>query len=468
MMKKFLFTVVFATSLMFAHAQNITLIGHLSYNVTCAGVWHYVDALGNEYALVGADDRVSIVDVTNPSNPVEVTSVPALAGENSLWRELKTYGHYAYVVSEGGGGVIIIDLSTLPGAVISKHWYGDGAINGQLNSAHTVAVTDGYLYVFGSNIGVGGAIICDLADPWNPTYVGQYNQEYLHDGYIRGDTLWGGEVYAGRFSIINISNKANPVLITNVQTPGQFCHNTWLSDNSQYLYTTDEQPNAPLGCFNVSNTSNIQLVNTYKCDSIPNEEVHNVRVLNDFLINPSYGSHLTIVDASRPNNLVEIANASARWNGSQSYLCWDASPYLPSGNIIVTDVAGGLFIYHPVYVHASYLEGNVTDSITHSTIFGAKIEILGTTKTTSSDLNGLYKTGIASSGNYDIRFSHSGYVSKTFYGVTLSSGQVTIINAELDPFSVTGNVTDQFSMAIPNAKISISNNENSYTTTSDS
>ena len=414
----------------FAKAQNISLVGHLSYNVSCAGVWHYVDTVGNEYALVGARDRVSIVNVTNPASPVEVFSVPALTGETSLWRELKTFGKYAYAVSEGGGGLIVIDLSNLPNSINSKHWYGDGAIGGQLTTGHAIAATDGYAYIFGSNIGSGGAIIADLSDPWNPHYVGQYNQQYIHDGYIRNDTLWAGEIYLGQFSVINVTNKTNPVLITTVQTPGQFCHNTWLSDNGQYLYTTDEQTNAPLGCFDVSNINNIQLKNVYYNDSLPNEEVHNVRVKNDFLINPSYGSHLTIVDAARPQNLVEIANATATWNGSSGYLCWDASPYLPSGNIIATDISGGLFIYTPVYVRACYLEGTVSDSLSGTLLNNVSIEILTTTKSTSTNLNGIYKTGTPTAGTYDIRFSRPGYITKTYSGVVLTNGLLTTINVK--------------------------------------
>ena len=41
-----------------AHRQIQTLqkLGQLSFNTTCAGVWHYVDPTGNEYALLGNGD----------------------------------------------------------------------------------------------------------------------------------------------------------------------------------------------------------------------------------------------------------------------------------------------------------------------------------------------------------------------------------------------------------------------------
>jgi choice-of-anchor B domain-containing protein len=445
---------------------NLNLKGHLPYpSNTCAGIWHYVDSLGNEYALVGVNDRLAIVDVTVATNPIEILSVPALPGQSSLWREVKTAGKYAYAVSEGGGGVMIIDLSYLPDSVPSKHYYGDGLINNQLGTAHTIAVTDGYAYVFGTGGGLaaGGAVILDLADPWNPVYVGQYNLNYIHDGYIRGDTLWAGEIYAGLFSVVDISDKTNPVLLATQSTPGQFCHNTWLSDNSQFLFTTDELPNKPLGSFDVSNLGNIKLVDEYFTDSMPASEVHNVRVLNDFLINPSYGSQLTICDAARPDNIIEIASYP-----TGSYLCWDASPYLPSGNIIVADVDGGVYVLEPNYVRACYLEGNVTDSITGLPLSNVNVSILPTDKKSKTNLSGDFKTGLASAGTFDIEFRKPGYITKTLQGVVLTNGQLTLLNVVLSPFVLLGTVTEQGSgNPIPGASVFANDGDNSAFTIAD-
>ena len=466
-MKKIQLLFTFLVLSITSQAQfNLNLLGHLPYpNNTCAGIWHYVDSLGNEYALVGVDDRVAIVDVTTPATLSEVFSVPALQGQSSLWREIKTYGKYAYAVSEGGGGVIIIDLSNLPASINAKHYYGDGVIANQITSAHALAVTDGYAYVFGTGNGLasGGAIILDLADPWNPTYVGQYNLEYIHDGYIRNDTLWAGEIYAGQFSVIDVSNKANPVLLATQATPGQFCHNTWLTDNSQFLFTTDEINGQPLGSFDITNLSNIKLVDTYLTDSMPNEEVHNVRVLNDFLINPSYGSQLTICDGARPNNIVEIASYP-----TGSYLCWDASPYLPSGRIIVADVDGGVYVFEPNYQRACYLEGAVTDSLTGIPLNNVTILINPSTKSATTNLIGEYKTGLVTAGTYDIEFKKAGYVTKFFPGVSLVNGQLTTINTLMSPFVIQGNVNNaNTTVGIAGASIYASDGINTATAIAD-
>jgi choice-of-anchor B domain-containing protein len=445
---------------------NMTLLGHLPYPAnTCAGVWHYVDSLNNEYAIVGVNDRLAIVDVTNPANLSEVFSVPALPGQSSLWREVKTYGKYAYAVSEGGGGLVIVDLSNLPASINHKHWYGDGAIANQITSAHTIAVTDGYAYIFGTGNGLanGGAIICDLSDPWNPVYVGQYNLNYVHDGYIRNDTLWAGEIYAGQFSVIDVTNKSNPVLLATQQTPGQFCHNTWLSDNSKYLFTTDEITGEPLGSFDITDLSNIKLLTEYYTDSMPQEEVHNVRVLNDFLINPSYGSQMVICDAARPDNIIEIAQYP-----TGNFLCWDASPYLPSGNIVVADVDGGVYVFSTNYTRACYLEGDVTDSITGLPVNNVQITIQPTGKTAKSDLSGVFKTGTALPGTYDIEFKKAGYVTKVLTGIQLVNGQLTTLSVQLAPFALNGvAVNAQTSQLLEGVAVVLSDGINSVTLVSD-
>lgn len=453
-MKKQLLLFAALLSAAVTFGQSLSLVGHLGYTGTCAGAWHYVDSVGGEYAIVGVSDKISIVSLANPAAPVEVANVPALPGQNSLWRELKTYGKYAYAVSEGGGGVIVINLGNLPGPVTYTHWYGDAAITNQLQSAHTIAAENGYLYIFGSNISNGGCLIADLVNPEVPHFLGEYEDNYIHDAYIRNDTMWAGEIYQGQFSIIDVTNKTAPQLITTVATPGQFCHNVWLNDAGTYAFTTDEVNNAPVGSFNVTNIGNIQMETAYFTDSLPSQEVHNVRVLNDYIICPSYGSEITIVDGSRPDNLVEIARAPTSWNGSQSHLCWDASPYLPSGLIIATDIDGDFFVFQPDYQRASFLEGVVTDSVSGNTINGVTVEILTTPKITTTDLSGIYKTGLAETGTYDVTFSKPGYHTKTITGVSLASGVVNNLNVQLAPFSVSGSVHIVGTLTgIPNAQV---------------
>ncbi|MBK6837901.1 MAG: choice-of-anchor B family protein [Bacteroidetes bacterium] len=214
------------------YSQNLQLMANLSYgNSALANIGGYVDTLGNEYALVGTDFGLDIVDVTIPTNPLVKFTVNDATSD---WREVKTYQKYAYVTTEGGGGLTIIDLSLLPASINTTHYFGDGAIAGQLNSIHALHcdTTTGFLYLYGSNIGDGNTLFLDLSDPWNPVYAGQYafpgggQPAYVHDGFVDNDTLYEAHIYSGFFAVVDVRNKSNPVLLATQSTPTSFTHNT--------------------------------------------------------------------------------------------------------------------------------------------------------------------------------------------------------------------------------------------------
>jgi hypothetical protein len=204
------------------------------------------------------------------------------------------------------------------------------------------------------------------------------------------------------------------------------------------LFTTDEQTNAPLASYDISDLSNITLLDQYYTLNMPSREVHNVRVLDDFLINPSYGSQLTIADAARPSNIIETASYP-----TGSFLCWDADPYLASGAIMATDMnSGTVFLFQPTYVRACYLEGLVRDSVTGAPLVNVDVIITGNPTVKKSLIDGSYATGMAQAGTYSVVFSKNGYASKTISGVLLQSGLVTSLDVELAPSNIGINEVD--------------------------
>lgn len=428
-MKKTALPLAFLLVPFFLSAQ-LQLVGHLPYQpLSLAGCWHYVDSSGGEWALVGTSGGLSIVDVNNPAQPVERFAVPGLPNN---WRELKTWAGFAYVGSEAAGsGITIVDLRHLPDTVYYKTWLGDGPYQDMVQRSHTVAATDGWLYIFGGGNVTNGATIADLSDPWNPVIAGAYTDRYIHDGFIRNDTLWASEIYDGQFTVVDVSDKSNPQALTSIPTPAAFNHNTGLSDDSRYLFSTDEKSDAPLGSFDVSDLNNVTLLDRYFPSQSPSHEVHNVRVIGNFLVNPSYGGQLTIVDATRPDNLIETA-----WTSLGSSLVWDADPYLPSGIIFATAKNEGLFIYQPTYKNACWLEGQVTDALSGLPVNGAKVFILNTLDADTTRPSGEYKTGHGTAGTYSVLAEKPGYLPKTIPGVTLQNGQVTLLDIALTPESV--------------------------------
>jgi len=472
----FMLAMLFASVSLNAQNFNISFLSNLPYqNDELANIGGWTSPSGVEYALVGTTSGLSIVDVSNPSNPVEVVLVP---GPNSQWREVKTYDHYAYVTTEGGGGLQIVDLSQLPNAAPAIDWTGNGAISGQLNSIHSLHIEDGYVYLHGSNLFQGATVIADIAtNPLSPNYVGHTPGAYVHDGYVRGNYFYACHIYNGDFTIYDISNKANPVPVGVKVTPGNFTHNSWLSTNSQYLFTTDEVSDSYLTAYDVSNPSNITELDRIQITPGSGSIVHNTHIIQknggDFAVTSWYKDGVVITDVTRPDNMVNVGWYDTYTQGSGDGFKgdWGVFPYLPSGILVVSDINNGLFVLEPTYQRACYLEGIVTDSITGSPIFNATIQILNTNITKNSKANGEYKTGTVNAGTYDIQVSAAGYVTKVITGISLSSGVVTTQDVALAPLastSLTGQVIEiATSNPIPNANVTFSGNGLEYSTTAD-
>lgn len=449
---RILLIIISGVSPVLAQDFNLQLRGEISYPYSCASIWGYVDTDGTEYALVGTYEGVSIVDVSDPDNPeikFDVAHTP------NLWREIKTYGHYAYATNEVGDGLLIIDLSDLPNSVSKTTFkYTDESGNVQ-QTGHTLWIDEfGKLFIFGGSYGIGGATIFDLTvDPVTPPFLGSYQQQYIHDGYVRGDTLWASEIYAGKLELVDVSNPANPVPLASVSTPSFFTHNSWPTKNNKYAFTTDEVDNSFLAAYDVSDLSNITEVDRVQSNPGSGSIVHNVHLYNDqFAYTAYYKDGVVLFDVSKPDNMIEVGSydTDPQESGGGYGGTWGVYPYLPSGNIIVSDLYtsttnGKLTIFTPTYVSASWLEGTVTDAVTTSPINNAYVQILSTSETDYSDLSGTYKTGTGIPGSYTVVISRAGYLTKELENVTLTSGVTTILDVALTPLvsaTITGTVVD--------------------------
>ena len=448
---------------------NVSLRANLPFNNVLSNIGGYVDSSGNEYALVGTFTGLSIVDVTNPTNPVIKFNIP---GTNSDWREVKTWQNYAYVTTEGCcNGLQILNLGYLPDSVPLKYYKGDGAINNQINTIHALHIDNGFCYLYGSDIFNGSALILDLTDPWNPAYRGHTPGTYIHDGYVRSDTLYGCHIYDGYFSVIDVTDKSNPTIVTTQNTPSLFTHNSWLNDSGNILFTTDEVSDSYLAAYDISDVNNITELGRIQLTPGSGSIIHNTHTYDDFEIVSWYKDGIAIVDVSRPDNMIVVGSYDTYPQGSGSGFngCWGVYPFLPSGNLVCSDIDNGLFVLTPTYVRGCYLEGLITDSASGTPLNNATIQILNTSISKQSKLTGEYKTGTAAAGTYDIQVSKAGYNTKTIYGVSLTNGLVTNLNVQLVSFSTvaaTGTVTNAVTGApIANATVHFSNTQFDVTAT---
>jgi len=445
-MKKLIILFSLISVQVFSQASlNVTFRANLPYNNNrvCANICGYVDTTGKEYALVGVEDGMSVVNVTNPSAPFEVYQVPwPVNNNNSLWKEIKVYKKHAYVVSEAGNGLQICDLSNLPSATPPTPIQWQPTISGQqLNTIHALHIdtTKGNIYLYGSNVSNKGAIIASLANPTAPVYLGMFDNTYVHDGYVDNDTLYACEIYDGYVEIIDCGNKTSPQVLATVQTPLKFTHNSWLSPDKKTLFTTDEKTKSRLTSFDISNLANITLLDTVKALST-SSIVHNTHIRSDYYAVTSwYRDGFNIVDVSRPNNMIVTGYYDSYSSGSGNGFdgAWGVYPYLPSGTIVVSNIDEGLYVFSPTYVRGCYLEGNVKDSVTLFNLQNVTTQIVGNANSlTYSDVSGDYATGLAAAGTYTVQFSKTGYQTKVVPGVTLQPGVVLTLNRKLAPLGM--------------------------------
>ena len=429
------------------------------HNTGLNDVWGYVDEQGNEYAIVGTEDGTSIMNVTDPSSPFEVFW---LAGENSTWRDPSVYGDYAYISTEAEEGLTIINMSPLPesNVLIANLFTGDESLSWQ--SAHNCHVDENaLLYVFGANYGEGGVLIYDVSSmPMNPTFVGAFDNWYVHDGVAFGDTLYLAHVNDGFLSIVDITDPSSPQLMGTKTTVDSFTHNIWPSDDRQVVYTTDEVPDAFVASYDISDVNNI--IELDRVQSSPGENVipHNTFVLNDYLVTSYYADGITIHDAKYPNNLIELVTYDTYPEQTPTYDgSWGVYPFLPSGNILASDRTEGLFVLQPEYQRAAYLEGNITNQLSSNPIDNVLVTIPENTQEERSNSMGDYATGFASSGDFEVTYFKVGYESQTL-DVNLLQNSVTIQDVEMipiEPFIVNVIVEDNSGNPIQNANIKLVN-----------
>lgn len=343
-------------------------------NVCANDIWGYVSPSGREYAILGLRTGTGVVDITNPDAPVVVG---AITDNNSIWSDVRTYGHYLYNCNESGGGLQVISLEHVDPPTRQISLVRSITQNG-LQTSHTLAINEesGYLYLCGSNIGGGRLVAMRLSDPSNPTIVGQALQAgYVHAAQVVSYT---SGPYAGReiafcycgsqgLRIIDVTDKGNMFTMGSLIYPNTtYAHQGWLTADRRHVLVNDELDEVNLPnvnttttyVINVENLSSPQYVTTFT--SGLGTVDHNLMIRNyntseglrSFVFEANYTSGLRVFDINNLNNVFEVgwvdtypANNGFSMNGA-----WGVYSLLPSGMILVSDMQAGLVVVDPSLV----------------------------------------------------------------------------------------------------------------------
>ncbi|MEX2189151.1 MAG: choice-of-anchor B family protein [Bacteroidota bacterium] len=323
-------------------SMNVPLLG--TFNPYAAtgynDCWGYTAVNGREYALLGVRNGTSIIDITDAPILNEVAFIPSVV---SLWKDIKTYQTYAYVVTDGTGeGIQIIDLSMLPDtAVLVTTFAGTDLTSHNLS----IDTTNGILYAQG---GAGLVRVVDLSDPENPEEIPASfdGLTHCHDILIQGNKLFISEGSSGTIAIFDVSNPASPVLLSRFGPPDSgYVHNAWPSPDGTLLMTTEETPGKTVKLWDISTADTVWMADDYLA---PEGLAHNVHVKGSHAYISHYKDGLRIVNISNPNSIFEEGHYDTYDStlAGNFHGAWGAFPFFNSGKVLISDMESGLFVVY--------------------------------------------------------------------------------------------------------------------------
>lgn len=354
--------------------DKIDFMGHLDTQILGDGnaegsdVWGWKDPLTNkEYALIGMSNGTAFVDITNPTDPTLIGRLPTNAGIND-WRDIKVYNNYAFIVADnvGAHGMQVFDLTRLENVTTAPEVFTSDAVFNGVGSCHNIVIneSEAVAYLVGcSSTNGGGPIFVDISNPLAPTFLGDYTDGgYSHDAqvvtysgpdadYIDSEILISSN--ANEVVIIDVTDKDNPTTISTIDYNNLgYAHQGWFTDDMRYFILGDEVDEISFGLntrtivFDFSDLDNPDLHMEY---SGPTAAIdHNGYVKGNTFFQANYTAGVRMIDISgiASSNMNEVGffdtyppNNSTSFNGA-----WNVYPYFESGNIVVSDINGGLFI----------------------------------------------------------------------------------------------------------------------------
>ena len=364
-------------------SNNMTLCSSYDGGDTYNDIWGYADDAGNEYAILGSTGKISIINVTDPFNPVLIDEFAP--GMTSTWRDMKSYGNYVYGCSEAfGEGLAIIDMSNAPTSVslvtVSDTFW---------KASHNIFIDEehGRLYTAGAKNEFGhvNMMVFDLtANPEDPTRLADVtlvNGGYVHDVYVRDHIAYCSHGYDG-YAIYDLTDPNNPIPLSSQVTNG-YNHSSWVTDDGQYAFVAEEVPRGlPLLSMDISNMNNndISVVKSFKEPLLAPTHVdntpHNPFIVGDYLYLSYYEDGIVAFDIRDPLNPVRVAHYDTSDNTSYGGYnnMWGCYPFLPSGKILGSDRATGLYVIEsnipvcPVnYAGVNALSGTINSVVDYET-----------------------------------------------------------------------------------------------------
>ncbi len=289
------------------------------FDVYVVGKYAYLPSFG--------DDGLTIIDISDRTNPRQVGFVSdSESGGTATTLDgafgVKVVGNYAYVTALLDNGLSIIDISN-PSAPVEVGYLNDSVT---LAGIYGLDVSGGYAYLCAG--GTEGLVILDVSDPTDPFITGFVNDSEAGGTASMLESPWDVEVrgkYAyvtawddNALSIIDVSDPTNPVEIGAINdsftggTATAIRNPSGVAVAGRYAYVTSDADNA-VAVIDVSDPANpVEVANISDTESGGTATVLDgptgLFLAGDFLYVAAYDdSGLSVIDISDPTAPVEVA-----------------------------------------------------------------------------------------------------------------------------------------------------------------
>ncbi len=333
-------------------------------------IWGWTDSTTNkEYALLGMRTCTAFVDISDPVNPIFLGRLNSTVTATNVWRDLKVYNDYVFIVADGVGahGIQVFDLTRLRGITTPQTFTVDALYTG-VGSCHNIVIneSEAVAYLVACNTFGGGPTFVDISDPLNPTSLGGYSGVgQSHDAQVvtyNGPDLdyAGREIYIGsnesrNVVILDVTDKNNVVFISELDySQIRYAHQGWFTEDQRYFILGDELDERDFGLntrtliFDFSDLDNPRLSSTYFGASAAIDHNGYVKGNEYFLANYRAGLRVLNLDniSSATNSLTEVGYFDTYPDDDNTGFnsAWSIYPYFSSGNIIISDIESGLIV----------------------------------------------------------------------------------------------------------------------------
>jgi choice-of-anchor B domain-containing protein len=370
--------------------QAVSLLSHLAFDVLkpvstrANDVWGFTDLnTGREYAFIGVENGVAILDITDPTAPEQVG---APTGTATTWHDIDIYQlfdaaaqrwrAYAYVTSDNvPDTLMLLDLSALPNGIERVNFTSDH------RSAHTDYITNTdftygiaqsteapLLAIAGANLASGNHRLYSLANPRAPALLSVSTSGYAHDlasfpiKDTRKTTQCVNAASRPACQILTDFNErsvdiwdvsdpmARQLLVSKTYPNVGYTHSGWWTEDGRYLFLHDELDERDFGLnttvrvFDMADLRDPVLAGSWVG---PTRAIdHNGYVRGNRYYFSNYSEGLTVLDITNPVVPTRVgffdtfpATAELGFVGA-----WGTYPFFASGTIAISDINSGLYL----------------------------------------------------------------------------------------------------------------------------